>query len=157
MPEEHISKGHSNTGIWLVSFVCMALVIIALSSGAAYSGISVANEQTAQAHLNYIESTFLLAEATAMADDMEMPPSEEALQIYSYDHPNNTALSEYTRFIRSEMIDHFGANRNFDFSVHRYEDSDGMHLEVSYFPVRDLSNPELYPYYSSIDGVFVKN
>ncbi len=156
MAQQHTQNTPSYAGIWLVSFICMGLVLLALCSGAAYSGIMAANETTALARLEHIESVFLLAEARAAADGLEPAASDEDIYLRSYEHPDNSAGSVYENFLLNEMLEILGNDRSFDFSVHSYTDSDGNHLELAYFPTRNADNPENHAHYLLENGVFSK-
>ncbi len=153
MLDERGSQRYTYTGVLIVVFICVGLVILAVCSGAAYSGIFAANKRTAEVRLEHIESVFLLAETVAQANEVQPSASDEELYIRSYEHPDNGGLSEYERFVLNEMNNHFGAQRDFDFTVRRYEDADGSHLEISYFPVRDVENPESFSHFISMNGV----
>ncbi len=156
MTEDQSTHHRSQTGVWLVSFLCMGLIILALCSGAAYSGISAANDQIALAYLEQIESVYYLAQERAKHSELTPSPSENDITLYSYEHPDTDVLSDYSLFLLQDMLNTMGSDRTYDFSIHSYEDTDGAHLEISYFPTKGLENPENHAHYVLQNGVFLK-
>lgn len=141
--------------VWLIIIICLAIVIFSITSGASYSGIQEARLSAAKASLGQIESTFLLAEHTAADENLKSTGADADNIIQSYD--SSVEMSQYDQYILNAMQDSFGADRDFDFAVSRYEDSAGVHIRVLYFPVRGQTDTRRDRYYLMIDGAVNQN
>ncbi len=156
MEEQNNPAIRNNTGMWVLVLVCMAAVIFALTSGAAYTGISAARLSAAKASAGQIESVFLLAEVAAAETGLRPEEGTVKNVLKSYEDGSGAVLSEYEQYLLDYMMASFGPQRDFDFSVERYEDGSGVHLQIQFFPVKGRTNTGGDRYYMALDGVITE-
>lgn len=139
-------------GVWILVIVCSLAIVFTLASGAAYAGVNEARLTAAKASVGQIESVFYLAERTVRDDGHTPPEGSYDNLLKSYDDETDTLLSEYERALLDAMLLYFGAGRDFDFAVTRFEDGSGSHTRVYYFPVKGRTDLGRDPYYMTLDG-----
>ncbi len=157
MEEARGEHGPAGTGLWILVLVCVSAVILALAGGAAYTGISAARLSAAKASAGQIESVFLMAEMAAAGEGLR--PEGGSLQntLKSYEDGTGASLGEYEQYLLDYMLAAFGPQRDFDFSVERYEDGSGVHVKIQFFPVKGYTSPGSDRYYLALDGVITEN
>lgn len=138
-------------------FACLLVVVISFTSGAAYTAIQNARLSAAKASLGQIESVFYLAEIKAGQSGLTPPEGSYDHLLKSYDEAGDTPLTQYEKYVLGAMLDTFGANRDFDFALSRYQDGAGMHTRILYFPVRGYTNTGADRYYMMVDGKIMEN
>lgn len=156
LSEQQLEEQRENNlpvGVWLLILLCAVVVVAAFAGGAAYTGVSQARHVAAKASLGQIESTFLMADRAA-ADEGLKPPGDGAESlIRSYDTTGGGTA--YEQYVQSAMLDAFGAARDFDFAVSRFEDAAGQHTRILYFPVAGRTDTGRDPYYLMLDGAIL--
>ena len=157
MDEPQQPSSRMSTGMWILVLVCTGAIILALTSGAAYTGISNARLSAAKASCGQIESVFLLAEKTAQGSGLRPKAENTDNLLKSYEDTEGAALSEYEKFVLDYMLETFGPSRDFDFAVKRFEDGTGVHTQIYYFPVKGRTNLSNDRYYVTTDGKISEN
>ncbi len=144
------NEGNLPRNAWLLILVCAVAVVFALTGGAAYAGIGQARMAAAKASLGQIESTFLMAEQAAAAENLAPPADgvESLLQSYA----SEGELNAYEQFTLNAMLDAFGPERDFDFAISRFADAAGIHTSILYFPTKGRTNIQKDRYYSMVDN-----
>lgn len=156
MEEQINTTEHKSTGVWVLILVCMGAIILALAGGAAYTGISSARLSAAKASAGQIESVFLLAEMAATSNGLPGAGGSLSQPLKSFEDATGTTLNEYEQFLLDNMLAAFGPKRDFDFSVERLEDGNGVHLQIQYFPIKGRTSPTEDRFYVALDGVITE-
>ncbi len=144
-----------STGIWLLIIVCVIVVMFTLACGAAYTGISKAQTAAVKASLGHIESTLYLAETKAQMEELVVPAGSYKDLLKSYSESEAVALPAYERYVLETMLDIFGPDRDFDFAIERYQDSDEMKTTIYFFPEKGKTNIDKDRHYIMSNGQLI--
>lgn len=149
-------KKNSATGIWILAIVSVAIMILSLSGGAAYTAVQKARLSAARANIGHIQTALQLAEMQAEQDGLGPPPQTYENLLKSYNDAKSTPLSPYEKYILAHLLDLFGSNRDFDFAVTRYQDATGAHIQVYYFPVAGRTDVKRDRHFIMTGGVITE-
>lgn len=141
------NENKRNTGLWVLAIVCVAIIVLSLAGGAAYTAVREAHFSAAKANIGHIEAVMLLAESKAEKDGLGAAPEVYDNVIKSYGDGQAQSLTAYEKYILAFMLDSFGPKRDFDFAVTRYQDASGAYMQVYYFPVAGRTDMKRDRYY----------
>lgn len=137
----------------MLAVLCLAVVIIAICGGIAYTSIQQARFQVARAGIGQVEAVLLLAEKTAEENGMGSPPATFQSLLKSYDSRETISLPAYEKYLLNTMLQILGPQRDFDFAVSRYEDGAGVHTDIYFFPAAGYTDLQRDRYFLLHDGV----
>lgn len=153
MHQADTEKGFSATTYWILALVCVAVVVFSLCGGAAFAGISQARYAAARAGTGQIEAVLHLAEEQAEKNGLGPRPATFTDLLKSYDLSYDEARTPYERYVLERMLDSFGPARSFDFAITRFEDAQGIHTQIYFFPTRGRTDLRADHYYHLSGGV----
>lgn len=125
----------------------IALVLLVLCGGAAFTAVKGAQLSAAKASIGHIEAALLLAETKAELDGLGSPPETYQNLLKSYGSDADSALNSYEKYILETMLAYFGPSRDFDFAVTRYQGSADFQTQVYFFPKAGQTDMKRDRYY----------